>query len=103
LCGSWVATPLLGLCLLTALSGCFGKPAVSVVIPDDRELGPVIACTWEDGEIVSCTEDTTRVSISIGYFREIMELLDDCRGKPVASDCGTDATCAKWAYPFEYM
>lgn len=57
------------------LNACATKPVEKVVIPDSHDLRPAIVCN-EKGE---CVKDESRVTIDLGYLRELIDLLDVCR------------------------
>lgn len=72
---TWAGTLLVSSSLVVSLNACTPKPPVSVVIPDSHELRPAIVCN-EKGE---CVKDEGRVTIDLGYLRELIDLLDVCR------------------------
>lgn len=61
--------------ILVGLVGCQPHNVQSVIIPDTRDLRPAIVCN-EKGE---CVKDEGRVTIDLGYLRELIDLLDVCR------------------------
>lgn len=65
--------------LVTSLNACQPKPVASVVIPDSHELRPAVACN-QDGQ---CSIDPNRVTIDLGYLRELIDLLDVCRKQKI--------------------
>ncbi len=71
----WAGIGLASCSLVVSLSACTPKPPVSVVIPDSHELRPGVVC---DGK-GDCTVDPNRVTIDLGYLRELIDLLDVCR------------------------
>src|SRR3990167_8533879 len=67
------------LSLVLSLTACTGKPAVKLVIPDSRELRPAATCEWSAAmEASGCVWDQDRVTIDLGYLREIIDRLDAC-------------------------
>lgn len=72
---TWAGIPVVLFSLVANLNGCSPKPVASVIIPDSRELRPGVVC---DGK-GDCTVDPNRVTIDLGYLRELIELLDVCR------------------------
>ena len=69
------ATLLALLALVASLNACSAKPPGSVILPDSHELTAGVVCN-DHGE---CVPDPKRVTIDLGYLREIMDTLDACR------------------------
>jgi len=77
---TWRRTLLASLILAASLSGCATRHGgESLVIPDSHELRPAYACEPDgDGTPTNCAVDPYRVTIDLGYLREIIDLLDGC-------------------------
>ena len=71
----WAVIGLVWSICLVSLSGCQTKPQPSVIIPDSKDLRMAWTCP-PSGTV--CTEDLTRVTIDLGYLREIMRGLEAC-------------------------
>lgn len=72
---TWTGIRLALFLSVASLSACQPRPVEKVVIPDTHDLRPAIVCN-EKGE---CVKDDGRVTIDLGYLRELIDLLDVCR------------------------
>lgn len=77
----WQLAILVGLSsLVLSWSGCREKHIEKLVLPDSKELRPAIKCVInEQDELAECMLDPSRVTIDLGYLRNIIDLLDACR------------------------
>jgi hypothetical protein len=72
---TWAGTLLALLTCLLLLSGCTTRPS-AVVIPDSRELRQAWTCP-SDGN--GCVPDPQRVTVDIGYIRDIIRTFEECQ------------------------
>lgn len=73
---TWARIPLVCSICLVSLSGCSKPQIQSVVVQDSHELRPAWACP-SDG--VQCVPDPQRVTVDLGYIREILRTFEECR------------------------
>ena len=79
---TWRAIPLACLICLVSWSGCSTKPPVKEIIPDSHDLRVAITCQNLPQDMAqaptACRYDQSRVTIDLGYLREIMRGLEAC-------------------------